>query len=89
MNNRLRKGPQFGTWMRSNPCLTGLLCTLMFMLVASGAAAQIPGMSVRFANPQYNCGSGTYCLDVEFQSDTPNLQIRAIRFTQVTPAYCV
>lgn len=35
----------------------------------------LPVITVRFANPQYNCDTRTYCLDVEFHSDTPGQQL--------------
>lgn len=35
------------------------------------AQAQIPDMTLRFANPHYICESQTYCVDVELQTDTP------------------
>ena len=34
-----------------------------------------PIITVRFANPQFSCSSYEYCLDVEFQSDTPNKEL--------------
>lgn len=35
----------------------------------------IPNITVRFANPQYDCTSEQYCVDVEFQSDTADQQL--------------
>ncbi|MCB1124336.1 MAG: hypothetical protein KJT03_22480, partial [Verrucomicrobiae bacterium] len=37
-----------------------------------------PVVTARFANPQYDCATGEYCLDVEFQSDTPGEEIFGI-----------
>lgn len=34
-----------------------------------------PNFTVRFANPQYNCTTEEYCVDVEFQSDIPDQQL--------------
>lgn len=34
------------------------------------AQAQPPTISVRFANPTYDCNVGEYCLDVEYRSNT-------------------
>ena len=50
---------------------------MLFSLVLSGfqATAQLPVVKVRFWNPQYDCPTQTYCLDVEFQSNTPNKQL--------------
>ena len=47
---------------------------LLIVLLFSGlvANAQLPVVSVRFNNPQYDCPTQTYCLDVEFQADGPN-----------------
>lgn len=39
------------------------------------AIAQQPVISVRFANPQYDCTAGEYCVDVEYQSDTPGQEV--------------
>jgi hypothetical protein len=37
--------------------------------------ANLPVVTVRFANPQFDCSTYKYCLDVEFQSDSPNVQL--------------
>ena len=34
-----------------------------------------PNFTVRLANPQYNCTTEEYCVDVEFQSDIPDQQL--------------
>jgi len=39
------------------------------------SAVTIPNVTARFANPQYDCVSEEYCLDVEFQSDIANTEI--------------
>ena len=46
------------------------------------ALCQMPIITVRFSNPDYNQDSREYCLDVEFQSDTPDQTLFAmnIRF---------
>ncbi|MBE0639428.1 MAG: T9SS type A sorting domain-containing protein [Bacteroidales bacterium] len=46
-------------------------------LLLSGLStyAQVPLITVRFANPQIDCGNMTYCVDVEFQSDAPDKRI--------------
>jgi hypothetical protein len=47
-----------------------------FLLVITlSAAAQIPVISVRFANPQYNCTNQEYVLDVEFKSSVAGKQL--------------
>jgi len=37
---------------------------------ASPAMVTNPDITVRFANPQFNCATDEYCVDVEFQADT-------------------
>lgn len=37
--------------------------------------AQFPDVSIRFANPSYNCETNTYCLDVEYQGGEPGLEV--------------
>jgi hypothetical protein len=39
------------------------------------AQPSLPVVTVRFNNPQYDCPTQTYCVDVEFISDTPGLQL--------------
>jgi hypothetical protein len=39
------------------------------------AQSQIPVVTVRFANPSYNCDTRTYCLDVEFNSDSSDQKV--------------
>src|SRR6187402_1997968 len=43
------------------------LCTLV--------SAQVPTVTVRFANPTFACATDQYCLDVEFLSDTDSVQL--------------
>ncbi|MGB4849005.1 MAG: hypothetical protein WBP41_13865, partial [Saprospiraceae bacterium] len=55
-----------------------LVCALYFLtLVYSDRAVSqsTPVVTVRFANPSYNCTDSTYCLDVEFRADTTGLQV--------------
>lgn len=64
--------------MRNNYSrLTAVLLTLFLFMVLPGmqAFSQLPVVKVRFANPQYEDKSGTYRLDVEFQSDQPGLEL--------------
>lgn len=56
------------------------LFPLLLVLILSGFIArtqptQIPVVSVRFANPQYDCPTQTYCVDVEFISDIEGQQV--------------
>jgi hypothetical protein len=52
---------------------------MLLILVLSGfqvmAQPSLPVVTVRFNNPQYDCPTQTYCLDVEFISDTPDQQL--------------
>jgi len=62
------------------PSSREILLVLVFSLVLlsgfqSTAQPQLPVVTVRYANPQYDCPTQTYCLDVEFLSDTPGLQV--------------
>jgi len=46
---------------------------MLILLLFSGVLAtaqSLPVVSVRFNNPQFDCPTQTYCLDVEFQSTT-------------------
>jgi hypothetical protein len=52
-----------------------VLFVVFLLLLAGNADAQNPVLSVRFANPNYDCDAGTYCLDVEFQADTPDQRL--------------
>jgi len=48
---------------------------LLLGLLLSGfitTAQTLPVVTVRFNNPQFDCPTQTYCLDVEFQADGPN-----------------
>ena len=52
---------------------------ILFLLLLSGiqttAQPAIPSVTVRFANPYYDCPTNTYCLDVEFICDTPGQKL--------------
>ncbi|MBK9335063.1 MAG: DUF11 domain-containing protein [Lewinellaceae bacterium] len=50
---------------------------ILFFTASAGLQllGQIPQVTVRFANPQFNCANGEYCLDVEFQSNTSDQQV--------------
>lgn len=37
--------------------------------------SQAPLITVRFANPQNDCATGSYCLDVEFKADMPDQEV--------------
>ena len=40
-----------------------------------GAVMTTPNITVRFANPAFDCVTGEYCVDVEFQSDLPDQEL--------------
>jgi hypothetical protein len=59
---------------------TFLKCLLLIALPGLGAfqngiVAQTPQISLRLANPQNNCATQEYCLDVEFSSDIEGYEI--------------
>ena len=55
---------------------TFLLAFFFILLVSGGMVhAQLPVITVRFANPIYNCAAQTFTLDVEFQSNTANQKL--------------
>ena len=41
----------------------------------AGASMTTPNLTVRFANPAFDCMTGEYCVDVEFQSDLPDQEL--------------
>ena len=50
--------------------------TIMCWLVTETVlCAQTPVVTVRFANPQHDCITQEYCLDVEFKSDIPDQEV--------------
>lgn len=53
------------TWMK----IGGIATMLLFHL---SILAQNSEISVRFANPSFDCDNKTYCVDVEFSSDSPS-----------------
>jgi hypothetical protein len=55
-----------------------LFTILCFSLIYPFFSASQPYVTVRFANPNYNCLEQTYSLDVEFQSDTPGQQLHGM-----------
>ncbi|MCP4122821.1 MAG: DUF11 domain-containing protein, partial [Bacteroidetes bacterium] len=52
-----------------------LSLVLPIILCSFGLFGQNPVISVRFANPQFDCATGDYCVDVEFNSDTPGQEL--------------
>ncbi|MCB0610325.1 MAG: DUF11 domain-containing protein, partial [Lewinella sp.] len=51
------------------------LQVLPILLFLTGFLDAQPVVTARFANPVYDCTTQTYCVDVEFQSDTPGQQV--------------
>ncbi|MCB0583526.1 MAG: DUF11 domain-containing protein, partial [Phaeodactylibacter sp.] len=58
-------------------CKSALVLPLLLWFGGFHLSAQ-PVITARFANPQFDCNSGEYCVDVEFQSDTPGEEIFGI-----------
>jgi hypothetical protein len=58
--------------MRHKPKLGFYVLVIMFWVTgpANLIISQTPLITVQFANPQFNCMTETYCLDVEFRADT-------------------
>jgi hypothetical protein len=55
-----------------------IMPAVLMMLLFTGLmtnAQTLPTVSVRFANPVYDCPTQNYCLDVEFMCDTPNQKL--------------
>lgn len=52
-----------------------LLFAGLLLALSMQVFSQYPVITVRFANPQLNCNSLTYCVDVEFNSNTPDLRL--------------
>lgn len=75
MNTALKLYPKSSEnyFSRKAWALSGICVSLI--LFATVAVAQNPVVTVRFANPQFDCAAGTYRLDVEFQSNIPNQQL--------------
>lgn len=55
---------------------------LFIILALSGlsvnAQTPLPEVAVRFSNPYYDCPTQTYCLDVEFMTNTPGKQLYGV-----------
>ena len=49
--------------------------TLWLACFSFSSFAQVPTITTRLANPIYDCPTGQYCVDVEFQSDVPGVEI--------------
>lgn len=60
--------------------LAAAFLTLLVFIALPGmqAYSQLPVVKVRFASPLYEEKSGTYRLDVEFQSDQPGLELYGV-----------
>lgn len=55
--------------------IRSLSVLIMFALAVPAFAQNLPQIKVRFANPDYDCRSQTYCVDVEFQSSVPDREL--------------
>jgi len=63
--------------MNLTPLISGLVLSMLVLMGFSGMA-QDPTVTVRLANPDYSCADGTYCLEVQFQSDVPDRELYGI-----------
>ncbi|MEO6130376.1 MAG: hypothetical protein ABIQ02_00915, partial [Saprospiraceae bacterium] len=55
-----------------------LVCSIFFFFLTyfhTAFSQSGPNVTVRFANPVYNCANGQYCVDVQFRADTLNVEI--------------
>jgi hypothetical protein len=71
--DKLNRKNNFSTWK--------LFPALLLIIMFSGLLARsqtLPQVSLRFANPRYDCPTQTYCLDVEVKSDTPDQRLFGI-----------
>lgn len=56
-----------------------IISFVLFPAILSGLTAHSqPVITVRFANPEFDCVSQVYTVDVEFQSNTPDQQLNAM-----------
>lgn len=46
-----------------------------YLLLGLNPISADPNITVRFSNPQFNCSTAEYCLDVEFQSDQAGYEL--------------
>ena len=74
----------YGPSLKYCPMLKFLPKLILVSLVLSGmqTLAQLPTVTVRFANPRYDYTDSTYRVDAEFHCDTPNqkLYTMSVRF---------
>jgi hypothetical protein len=52
-----------------------LLLTIGLLTISTIVFSQSPTVTVRFANPAYDCLIDQYCLDVEFQANASNVEL--------------
>ncbi|MEO7927254.1 MAG: hypothetical protein ABIR93_11055, partial [Saprospiraceae bacterium] len=73
---------KFNTMYFQTPILKTILFLALYVIlpgVRSEAFSQTePTVTVRFANPVFDCAAMRYCVDVEFISNTPGVQIFGI-----------
>jgi hypothetical protein len=73
----LNAATRFSTYLSIRSFLRTIPLFILLIGLSPQALAQ-PVVTVRFANPEYDCDIAKYCLDVEFQSDTPGQQLDGI-----------
>jgi len=62
-------------FLASRKVILPIILFLVSGFYAMADTSPLPEVSVRFANPQFDCFTQKYCLDVEFKSNTPGLQL--------------
>ena len=67
--------PYYTMTTSSLKLMKAFLMTLFWVMGCSAFLFSQPVITVHFANPQYNCNTNAYCVDVEFQSNTANQEI--------------
>ncbi len=71
-----RQGTEASMKSTCTPLLKRTILTLQGMLAVLGfSIGQTPVISVRLANPQNDCVTEEYCLDVEFKSSLPDFEL--------------
>jgi hypothetical protein len=61
--------------MKTKIFLVVLLALGLLQAFQANAQDQFPMVTVRFANPQFDCPTQTYCVDVEFLADVEGQQL--------------
>lgn len=60
--------------------LHGFALAICLFSFSHEVSSQTPTITVRFANPSFQCPSNQYCVDVEFVSDTLGVEVFGVNF---------